>query len=151
MKVIDLYNFVKDRKTPRSTFDRAVRGYAIEMLESIIDKQYRDVNGDSDLSKVNIAHLLNHCDGNFLPLTEKSTPEQWAKVKSLAHEASYGGNFLVYTDDVMKNLYPPSKRTPRREETCLDKQATALVKAIVLLRWDTRIMETLEQAKNKAN
>lgn len=151
MKVIDLYNFVKKRKTARSTFDRAVRGYAIEMLESIIDKQYRDVNGDSDVSQVKISHLLNHADGDFLSLVGKATKEQWAKVRSLCHEASYGGNFLVYTEDVMENLYPKSMRTNARRETCLDKQATALVKAIVLLRWDIRIMETLEQAKNKAN
>lgn len=133
MKVIDLYNMYKGRPAPRSTFDKAVRNYQLEMLESIIDNNYRDVNKDSDVSQVKISHLLSHADGDFLSIADKATKEQWAKVRMLCHEASYGGNFLVYTEDVMENLYPKSMRTNARRETCLDKQAIALAKAISLM------------------
>lgn len=148
MKVIDLYNKIKSRKTPRSTFGRAVQGYAEEMLEAIMAGDYSDeVNQDSDVSQVKISHLVNHCEGNFLSLTDKADPDQWRKVRSLCHDASYGGNFLVYTQDVMENLYPKSKRTRANEESCLDKQATALVKAVALLRTIARANMMLEQAK----
>jgi hypothetical protein len=133
MKVIDLYNMYRNRPAPRSTFDKAVRNYQLEMLESIIDNNFKDVNKDSDVSQVKISHLLNHVEGDFLSIADKATKEQWAKVRSLCHEASYGGNFLVYTEDVMENLYPKSMRTNARRETCLDKQATALAKAISLM------------------
>jgi hypothetical protein len=149
MKVIDLYNMYRNRPAPRSTFDKAVRNYQLEMLESIIDNNYRDVNKDSDVSQVKISHLLNHADGDFLSIADKATKEQWAKVRSLCHEASYGGNFLVYTEDVMENLYPKSKWTRANEESCLEKQGTALVKAISLLRVMVKINMMLEQAKAK--
>ena len=138
MKVIDLYNKLKANKTPRSTFDRAVQGYAEEMLEAIINGDFNDVKQDSDVSQVKVSHLLNHVDGDFLSLTDKADPDAWRKVRSLCHDASYGGNFLVYTQDVMENLYPKSKWTRANEESCLDKQGTALVKAIALLRVITK-------------
>ena len=148
MKVIELYNKLKSRHTPRSTFGRAVKGYAEEMLESIIAGDYSDeVNQDSDVSQVKISHLINHCDGNFLSLTDKADPDQWRKVRSLCYDASYGGNFLVYTQDVMENLYPKSKRTRANEESCLEKQGTALVKAIYLLRLIVKTNMMLEHAK----
>ncbi len=134
MKVIDLYNMYKSRPAPRSTFDRAVRNYQLEMLESIIDNNFKDVNKDSDVSQVKISHLLNHVEGDFLSLADKATNEQWATVRRLCREASYGGNFLIYTEDIMDNLYPKSKHTNARRETCLDKQAIALAKAISLMR-----------------
>ena len=144
MKVIDLYEKLKARKAPRSTFGRAVQGYAEEMLESIINGDYSEVNQDSDVSMVKVSHLINHVDGDFLSLTDKADPDAWRKVRSLCHAASYGGNFLVYTQDVMENLYPKSKRTRANEETCLDKQGTALVKAISLLRIITKEQLFLE-------
>ena len=113
MKVIELYNKLKSRHTPRSTFGRAVKGYAEEMLESIIAGDY----------------------------------SEWRKVRSLCYDASYGGNFLVYTQDVMENLYPKSKRTRANEESCLEKQGTALVKAIYLLRLIVKTNMMLEHAK----
>ena len=150
MKVIELYNKLKSCHTPRSTFGRAVKGYAEEMLESIIAGDYSDeVNQDSDVSQVKISHLINHCDGNFLSLTDKADPDQWRKVRSLCYDASYGGNFLVYTQDVMENLYPKSKWTRANEESCLEKQGTALVKAISLLRIIVKTNMMLEQAKAK--
>lgn len=144
MKVIDLYNKLKARKAPRSTFDRAVQGYAEEMLEGIINGDFNDVKQDSDVSQVKVSHLINHVDGDFLSLTDKVDPDAWRKVRSLCHAASYGGNFLVYTQDVMENLYPKSKWTRANEESCLDKQGTALVKAIVLLRVITKAQLFLE-------
>lgn len=133
MKVIDLYNMYRNRPAPRSTFDKAVRNYQLEMLESIIDNNYRDVNKDSDVSQVKISHLLGHAEGDFLSIADKATKEQWAKVRRLCRDASYGGSFLVYTEDVMENLYPKSMRTNARRETCLDRQAIALAKAISLM------------------
>ena len=92
MKVIDLYEKLKARKAPRSTFGRAVQGYAEEMLESIINGDYSEVNQYSDVSMVKVSHLINHCDGDFLSLTDKADPDAWRKVN---YPPPKGGELLV--------------------------------------------------------
>lgn len=118
----------------RSTFDKGVLAYASEMLACIIAGDYNGVNGDSDVSALDLGHLLNHVDGNGMNLNRKWTAEEVNKCASLCTETSYGGNFLIYTDDIVERLFPKSRRTAAvRNESCTH-QATALKKAVLRIK-----------------
>lgn len=132
MTIKELYIKIKGMRPERSTFGRAVVGYALEMLENVLDGNYSDVSATSDVSELEVSHLLNHCEGE-IPMHRKWSSEEWGKISRLCSDASYGGNFLIYDDDLLENLYPPSKRTASARNNCLEKQASALRKAIVLI------------------
>jgi hypothetical protein len=129
-----LYEKIKGRAKPRSTFGKAVLGFAEQMLESICIGNYDDVNGESDVTELNVGHLICHKEAEDIPLDRRYDDGEVFKVKRLCREASYGGNFDIYTDTIVENLYPPSKRTRKAAETCLDKQADALYKAVCLVK-----------------
>ena len=139
MKVIDLHTMIKGRTICRSTWGRGIQAYMLEMLEPIINGDYPGVNGDSDVSQVKLSHLINHCGGDFMSLTGKTDTESWQKVKDLCREASNGGNFLIYNEDIMERLFPKSARTISRENNALYFQGLAITEAVSAIRRAVKI------------
>ena len=96
---------------PRSAWGRAVKVYALELLEACEEPLPRDLGRE----------LLNGA-------------ENWK-------EFSYFGNSLIYDSDIAERLCSPSElkrcrggaRQPRGGETWLDEQARALVQAAHLI------------------
>ena len=139
MKVIDLHSMIKGRTCYRSTWARGIQAYMLEMLDSIIAGDYSEVNGDSDVSQVKLSHLINHCGGDFLSLTDTTDTESWRKVKDLCRDASNGGNFLIYNEDIMERLFPKSARTRSRENNAIYFQGLAVTEAVSTLRRAVKI------------
>ena len=96
---------------PRSAWDKAVKTYALELLEECAETLTRDLGRE----------LLNGA-------------ENW-------REFSYFGNSLIYDKDIAERLCSPSElkrcrggaRQPRGGETWLDAQACALFQAARLI------------------
>lgn len=118
----------------RSTFDKGVLAYASEMLDSVIAGDYNGVNGDSDVSVLDLGHLINHCGGDGMQLNRKWTAEEVNKCASLCREASFGGNFLVYANTIVERLFPKSKRTASVHDKSCVHQANALKKAVFRIK-----------------
>lgn len=118
----------------RGTFSKGVLAYASEMLDSIISGDYEGVNGDSDVSALDLGHLINHLDGNGLKLNRKWTPAEVNKCASLCSAASFGGNFLIYADAIVERLFPKSKRTAAVHNNSCVHQANALRKAVLCIK-----------------
>ena len=132
MKISELYDKVQDRKTD-STFGRGVTEYALEMLDSVISGEYDGISGDSDCTELNVGHLLNHVDGDSVKVDDAWDGETASKVRSLCDSASYGGNFLIYDDDIVERLCPPSTRKRNRGKA-MDLQGRALLLAVKYIR-----------------
>ena len=132
MKISELYDKVQDRKTD-STFGRGVTEYALEMLDSVISGEYDGISGDSDCTELNVGHLLNHVDGDSVKVDDAWDGETASKVRSLCDSASYGGNFLIYDDDIVERLCPPSTRK-RNHSKAMDLQCRALLVAVKYIR-----------------
>ena len=56
MNIKELYNEIKN-ETAKSQFGRGVIAYALEMLDAVIAGDYSDVNGDSEITALNLGHL----------------------------------------------------------------------------------------------
>lgn len=134
MKVIDLHDMIKHRATYRTTWARGVQAYMLEMLEPIINGDYPGLNGDSDVSQVKLSHLINHCEGDFLSLTGTTDGKSWQKLKDLCREASRGGSFLIYDDEIVERLFPKSGRTRSRYQNAIYFQGLAITEAVSTLR-----------------
>ena len=132
MDIRELYGKVQGRKTT-STFGRGVTEYALEMLDSVISGEYDGISGDSDCTELNVGHLLNHVDGDSIKVDDAWDGETASKVRSLCDSASYGGNFLIYDDDIVERLCPPSTRKRNRSKT-MDLQGRALLLAVKYIR-----------------
>ena len=132
MKIKELYGKVQERKT-NSTFGRGVTEYALEMLDSVISGEYDGISGDSDCTELNVGHLLNHVEGNSIKVDDAWNGETASKVRSLCDSASYGGNFLIYDDDIVERLCPPSTRK-RNHSKAMDLQCRALLVAVKYIR-----------------
>lgn len=132
MNIKELYEKVNERHT-NSTFGRGVTEYALEMLDSVISGEYEGISGDSDCSGLNVGHLLNHVDGNPVKVDDAWDGETASKVRSLCDSASYGGNFLIYDDDIVERLCPPSTRR-RNHGKAMDLQGRALLIAVKYIR-----------------
>ena len=139
MNVNDLNSMIQGRTIYKSTWARGIKAYMLEMLESIINGDYPGLNGDSDVSQVKLSNLINHCGGDFLSLTDTTNSETWGKVKDLCREASNGGNFLIYNEDIMERLFPKSARTRSRENNALYFQGLAITEAVSTLRKTVKI------------
>ena len=133
MNIKELANEIKAIKS-RSTFDKGVVAYASEMLDCIIAGDYNGVNGDSDVSALDLGHLVNHLDGNGLKLNRKWTADELSKCAALCRAASFGGNFLVYADSIVERLFPKSKRTASVHNNSCVHQANALTKAVLRIK-----------------
>lgn len=118
----------------RSTFSKGVLAYASEMLDCIIAGDYNGVNGDSDVSALDLGHLVNHVDGNGMKLNRKWTEAELNKCASLCRASSFGGNFLISASSIVERLFPKSKRTAAVHNNSCVHQADALKKAVLRIK-----------------
>lgn len=110
---------VIERTPARSAWERGVKAYAVEMLESIDNKTFEF-----------------GCETGELKCQFLDGVRGW-------YEYSYGGKSLIYDYDIAKRLCNNTelKRTaygnkqPDWQETWLDVQARALCQAYRLIRW----------------
>lgn len=128
MNIKDLYNEIKN-ETAKSQFGRGVIAYALEMLDAVIAGDYSDVNGDSEITALNLGHLINHVDGNNYTLNKIWGKDALPKVKSLCSEASMGGNFIIYDEEILERCCPPSQRKRNRSQS-RKIEAKAIFKAV---------------------
>lgn len=118
---------------PRSKWGQAIKGYALDMLDNIEDK-------DAPVDTITLGELVNNYGYMFIKIGTFR-----AQAWNAAKETSEGGNFLIYTQDIAKNLATPSEikkctrkdgslRDPNRRETWLDCQTRAVYQAILLIQ-----------------
>ena len=118
---------------PRSKWGHAIKGYALDMLDNIEDK-------DAPVDTITLGELVNHCG-----YTSVKIGTFRAYAWNAAKETSEGGNFLIYTQDIAENLATPSElkkctrkdgslRDPNPRETWLDCQTRAVYQAICLIQ-----------------
>lgn len=137
MNIEELKEKVNAEKTPRSKWEKAVRGYALEMLDNI-----EDTTRPAD--SLNLGELVNHC--GYMPVKIGMFSEYaWYAAK----ETSEGGCFLIYTRDIAENLATPSElkrctrkdgslRDPNQRETWLDCQTRAVFQALLMIQRNAR-------------
>jgi hypothetical protein len=114
---------VENRKV-RSAWDKGVKAYALELIETLTEAIERGYIDPEDLANKNLLNkvLLNGADS-------------W-------EQYSYGGCALIYNCDIAERLCTPSEykksregdRNPNRYETWLDVQARALIQAARMVR-----------------
>lgn len=129
---------VKHEKT-RSKWDRAVKDYALEMLENV-----RTDRGDLPMGQVRIGTLINHVKGNAYAVTRAAFNMNCQEIDRLCHDVSWGGNFRIYNDELADTFYTPSaKRHATRKDGSvnpevggrhlLDRQARAIFRALLVI------------------
>ena len=128
MNVKDLYNEIKN-ETAKSQFGRGVIAYALEMLDPIIAGDYNGVNGDSEITALDLGHLINHVGGNPFKLNKVWGKDALSNVESLCREASMGGNFIIYDEEILERCCPPSQRKRNRSHS-REIETKALFKAV---------------------
>ena len=128
MNIKDLYNEIKN-ETAKSQFGRGVIAYALEMLDAVIAGDYSDVNGDSEITALDLGHLINHVDGNPYKLNKIWGTDALRKVESVCREASMGGNFIIYDEEILERCCPPSQRKRNRSHS-REIETRALFKAV---------------------
>lgn len=128
MNIKDLYNEIKN-ETAKSQFGRGVIAYALEMLDKIVAGDYSDVNGDSEVTALDLGHLINHVDGNNYKLNKIWGSDALRKVESLCREASMGGNFIIYDEEILERCCPPSQRKRNRSHS-REIETKAIFKAV---------------------
>lgn len=133
MNIEELKKKVRTEKTPRSKWENAVRGYALEMLDNIEDET-------RPADSLNLGELVNHC--RYTPVKiGMFSRYAW----NAAKETSDGGRFLIYTHDIANNLATPSElkrctrkdgslRDPNPRETWIDCQARAVFQALLMIQ-----------------
>lgn len=134
-----LISIIEARKV-RSAWMRGVKDYAIDLLDNIEDMNSTIKADYNTLNKI----LLNGADS-------------W-------HDYSWACNALVYNEDIVRRLCPPSevKRSrcgecrPNRHDEWLDLQARALFwashvvyESIQQLKWNDTMEEQHDQTRNK--
>ena len=128
MNIKDLYNEIKN-ETAKSQFGRGVLAYALEMLDKIIAGDYRDVNGDSEVTALDLGHLINHVEGNNYQLNKLWGKNALVNVESLCREASMGGNFIINDEEILERCCPPSRRKRNRSHS-REIETKAIFKAV---------------------
>lgn len=132
MQVKDIYEKIQ-HVSERSTYRKGVREYALEMLDSIISGNYEGIDGNSDPTCITVGHMLNHVGGDQYRLYGGWTVGAEMAVSNLCGEASRGGNFLIYDEDIVSRLVPKS-RQGRLAESPMALQADALYAALLMVR-----------------
>ena len=147
MNVKDLYNEIKN-ETAKSQFGRGVIAYALEMLDPIISGDYKGVNGDSEITALDLGHLINHVDGNPYKLNKIWGTDALRKVESVCREASMGGNFIIYDEEILERCCPPSQRKRNRSHS-REIETRALFKAVRKIK-GYALKQLREEAKKAA-
>ena len=147
MNIKDLYNEIKN-ETAKSQFGRGVIAYALEMLDAVIAGDYSDVNGDSEITALNLGHLINHVDGNPYKLNKIWGTDALRKVESVCREASMGGNFIIYDEEILERCCPPSQRKRNRSHS-REIETRALFKAVRKIK-GYALKQLREEAKKAA-
>lgn len=84
-----------------STWGKAVKAYALECLEYA---EQCGVKPNTPTDFLSIGHIMNHVGGNAIKIgTWHSNAAQ-----DIIKEASEGGNFLIYNEDIAERLCSPS-------------------------------------------
>lgn len=123
----------------RSQWARAVKGYALEMLENV-----RTDRGDLPMGQVRIGTLINHIEGNPYAVTRAVLNTHCLDIDRLCHDVSWGGNFRIYNDELADTFYTPSvKRRATRVNGSinpnvsgrhlLDVQTRAIFQALLII------------------
>ena len=119
MNILESVKAVVENRADRSAWDKGVKAYALELLESLeegIDGGYIDIT-DIESPRLLEKALLNGADS-------------W-------EQYSWGGSSLIYNSDIAERLCCPSElkrtrngeRRPNSREEWLDTQARALYQA----------------------
>lgn len=116
MNIQELKEKVRTERTPRSKWENAVRGYALDMLDNV-----EDMTRPAD--SLNLGELVDHCGYTNIKIGLFR-----AYAWDAAKETSEGGNFLIYTQDIANNIATPSKikkvhpqgREPKRPKPARD-------------------------------
>lgn len=126
MEKTKLIKVIEVRKE-RSAWSKGVKDYALEMVEDFDNNQLDDLN------------LIAPCDLNYY--VKKLCLNGASDFKEL----SYGGNYLIYDEDIAKRLSTKSelksvthkdgslREKGNKRETWLDVQARALYQAYLLI------------------
>lgn len=123
----------------RSQWDRAVKGYALEMLDNV-----RMDRGNLPMGQVRIGTLINHVVGNRFAVSQASILTHLRIVDGLCHDASWGGNFRIYNDELADTFYTPGvkRRATRKDGSVnpefggrhlLNRQARAIFQALLII------------------
>lgn len=124
MKNINEVKATVENRKVRSAWDKGVKAYALELIETLAEAIERGYIDPEDLANKNLLNkvLLNGADS-------------W-------EQYSYGGCALIYNCDIAERLCTPSEykksregdRNPNRYETWLDVQARALFQAARMVK-----------------
>jgi len=130
MTVSEAYEWVLNHTKPaHECFQRGVREYMIEMLKKLKDGDHEEVNGETPINKLTLAHLTHHCDGSNILITERSK-----EAKEIVRRACYGAMFLVSNEDIANRLFTKAeKANARMYENAMESQVEAVWAAIGLL------------------
>lgn len=141
MKYAELKAKIADMKKA-SAWGKAMKTYALECLEYA---EQCGVKDDTEADKISLGSLMNHVGGNAIKIGTWHSRAALDIIK----EASEGGNFLIYNEDIAKRLCSPSHfkamhrkdgtlKDPRRKtgfsktslESWIDMQTRCLIHAV---------------------
>ena len=124
--MIDTIKAMLNDRKDRSTWDRAVTAYALELLENL--EWYYDNNGDEFEFYTDVRHVRDIC---------LNGADNW-------FHYSWGGCSLCYNCDIDERLNPPSRRGHTSGNRLLDDQARALQQAF------NRLMKCIRRIRFEA-
>lgn len=121
---------------PKSAWSRGVKSYALEMLEKI-----EDTSAQADT--ITLGDLINHVGYKSVKIG------CFSQSLGACSEASWGGNFEIYSEDIAQRLATPSeiKKCTRKNgsfrsevngKNWLDIQARAIWQAVMLIQRNAR-------------
>ena len=121
---------------PKSTWERGVKSYALEMLENVEDTT-------APACTLTLGQLINHVGYNSVKIG------MFANQYNACQEVSWGGNFEIYNGDIAERLASPTEikkctrkdgslRNPNSRESWLDVQTRAIWQAIMLIQRNAR-------------
>jgi hypothetical protein len=129
MTVSEAYEWALNTRPANKCFMRGVREYLIEMLKKLKDGDHEEVNGETPIDKLTLAHLTHHCDGANILVSDRSK-----EAKNIVRRACYGAMFLVSNEDIANRLFTKAeKANAKLYENAMESQVEAVWYAIRLL------------------
>lgn len=135
MNIQELYTKISLLKF-RSIYERAVKTYALEMLNKCIKGEHDNVTAETDVKNLNVGILVSNVHGERFKLVELWGDHERALARSVVCDACFGAVFLVSNVDIANRLYPKAQRTKRLIESDkpMTDQSEAVWEAISLIR-----------------
>lgn len=127
-----------EQKKARSAWEKGVFSYAVEMVENVQNDSI--MSREQYAEKHDVGDFLNHVGGRGINMNAFWTVDDRIKVRHLSNDASWGGNFEMYNDDVVKRLCTPGEIKkyesgrmqygPNSKEQWIDVQSRAVNQAV---------------------